>query len=325
MGLQGAVLAAGRGTRLHPLTSKLPKPLVPLAGRPLISYSLDHLANLGITTIGINAHHLAEHVEPGLKHRDEEIYIVHEEELQGTGGGIREIARRRPGHRLVVINGDALFDFDLRPVLSRHCSRGALGTLILRYVAPDAPFGRVGVDGSGRLHRVAEICAPGADSLTLFYGAYTGVQILEPELIENIPDGECDILRSAYQDEIIRRGDVFGDFVPPESLWIDVGTPERYLDAHWAILDGKIPAQHLPCQDFHGRRVSEAALVSNDAVIKGPCVVMPGARVESGATVGPYAFIGRRARVGARSVVSRSVVWADVSVSGGVLDEIVIE
>lgn len=325
MGLNGAILAAGRGTRLHPLTTKLPKPLVPLAGRPLIEYCLDHLRDLGIETIGINAHHLADRLRSGLSQRPRDIYVVHESELQGTGGGIRGIAAQRAAETIVVINGDALFDFDLRSVIAKHRRRNALGTLVLRYVEPAAPFGRVGIDGSGRLHRVAEISAPGADSLTLFYGAYTGVQIIEPALIDQIPLGECDVLRTAYKAEISNHGAVYGDFVPPESTWIDVGTTERYLSAHWAILDGEFEVSHLPCADSSGRRISEAAELAHDCHIIGPCVIMPGAHIETGSTIGPYAFIGKNTRIRAGLKVEGSVVWEGLTVTESAKGQVVID
>ena len=123
MSLMGAILAAGYGTRLRPLTHHLPKPLVPVAGRPLLAYGLDALARLGIETVGINAFHLADAVAAGLAHRPEKLHVVREETLQGTGGGIRGIARALPEGTLVVINGDALFDFDLAPLIERHRKR----------------------------------------------------------------------------------------------------------------------------------------------------------------------------------------------------------
>ena len=146
----------------------------------------------------MNAYHLAQ-VDAYASARDASFFVVKEESLRGTGGGIRGIAKQRPKDTLVVVNGDALFDFDLTDVIANHKRRGALGTLALRYVEPDAPFGRVGIDGGGRLHRVAEV-----STLALIHSLcsmeHTGVQIIEPELIERIPDGPCDILRTAYAD-----------------------------------------------------------------------------------------------------------------------------
>ena len=315
MTLTGAILAAGLGTRLRPLTAQHPKPLVPVAGRPLLEYGADHLRRVGCTEIGVNAYHLASQVDAYASGSDTPFFVVEEKVLRGTGGGIRGIAKQRPNDTLVVVNGDALFDFDLTDVLAAHKRRGALGTLALRYVEPSAPFGRVGIDGGGRLHRVAEVSSPGADALTLFYGAYTGVQIIEPELIERIPDGPCDILRTAYADVMTERGPVYGHFVPAASLWLDVGNIERYLHAHWAIIDGEITVDHLPCVDFRQRRISERAMVSKEATIIGPAVIMPGSVIEAGATVGPYAFVDRDCHVRSGALLKHTVVWPNTVVT----------
>ena len=157
--LFGAVLAAGQGTRLWPLTRHHPKPLVPVLGRPLLTWAIEALHRAGIERIGVNAFHLPDQVVTALSH-DPQVTVTIEETLQGTGGGIRGIAASLPSGTLVVINGDAFFDFDLAPFIAAHRATGALGTLVLREVPPDAPFGRVGIDSAGRLHRIAEIEGP---------------------------------------------------------------------------------------------------------------------------------------------------------------------
>ena len=113
MNLRGAILAAGLGTRLRPLTHALPKPLVPVAGRPLIEYSLDHLASVGIRQVGINAHHQAQRLVENLRHRSESITLVHEK-TDGHRGGIRGIADALGPGTLVVLNGmrSSILTFD---------------------------------------------------------------------------------------------------------------------------------------------------------------------------------------------------------------------
>tara|TARA_B100001093_G_scaffold520261_1_gene614057 strand:+ start:4009 stop:4986 length:978 start_codon:yes stop_codon:yes gene_type:complete len=318
MTVSGAILAAGLGTRLRPLTHSRPKPLVPIAGRPLIDYCIGHLTRLGIETIGVNSYHLADQLSDYTSELRQDIYVVEEGTLQGTGGGIREIASHRPYSTLVVINGDALFDFDIAPALEKHYSNGAMGTLLLRYVEPSAPFGRVGIDGNGRLHRIAEMDAPGADSLTLFYGAFTGVQIIEPSLIDMIPNGPCDVLRTAYKTVLGDKGPIFGQFMRPDSQWIDVGNVDRYLDAHRQILDGYFAVSHLPCADSHGRRISEKARVASSAKIIGPCVIMPEAQIGDGAVVGPYTFVDRGAEVLPNIELNNTVIWPGVRVTDSI-------
>lgn len=327
--LWGAILAAGRGTRLRPLTHHLPKPLVPLAGRPLLSYALDALARLEVDAVGINAYHLADAVPAGLADRPERLAFVFEQTLQGTGGGIRgiaaDLARLGSARTLVVVNGDALFDFDLAPLVAEHRARGAMATLVLRAVPPDSPFAKVGVDAEGRLHRIAEIAGPDAERVgPLRMAAYTGVQIIEPALVAAIPDGPCDILRSAYKARIAERAPLFGGFAPDGGVWLDVGTPERYRAAHAAFLDGRLPAPHLPPADAEGRRVDPAAEVHPTARLIGPCAVLAGARVGARATVGPGVFVDRGAVVAAAATVRDAVIWPRARAEGSVAGAVVL-
>ncbi len=324
MQLMGAILAAGYGTRLRPLTHHLPKPLVPVAGRPLLEYGLDALARLGISTVGINAFHLADAVAAGLAHRPEALRVVHEQTLQGTGGGIRGIARTLPPGPLVVINGDALFDFDLAPMVARHRARGAMATLVLRAVPADSPFGRVGIDSAGRLQRVAEIAAPDADGKTLRIGAYTGIQIIEPALIAAIPDGPCDILRSAYARRLAEKAPLYGDFAPRDGIWLDVGNPARYLAAHRAFLDGRLAGEHLPALDDGGRRTAATADVAEGAIIEPETAVLPGARIGAGARLGRGTFVDRGGNVAPGAVLENTVVWPGAVARGAMRDTVVL-
>ena len=323
-GIKGAVLAAGLGTRLRPLTNHLPKPLVPLAGRPMIDYAFDHLGRLGIDHIGVNAFHLGSAVRTGTLHRDERISIVVEDELLGTGGGIKGIAQALECDTLVVVNGDALFDFDLQPVLDAHRSTGALGTLALRWVPPDAPFGRVGIDTDGRLWKIAEVLAHGIHPEELTFGAFTGVQIIERALIDRIPDGQCDILRSAYRAVLNENGPVFGHFVPRESVWFDVGTPDRYLEAHRMILDGHLSVAHLPPKKRNLCRIHETAVIADSAVVRGPCALMSNVHVGARTTIGSHVFIGEGAVVRPGLHLQNAVVWPGATVDRNVENEVIL-
>lgn len=321
--LSGLVLAAGEGTRLWPLTRHRPKPLVPLAGRPLLAWGLDALRAAGVGAVGVNAFHLAEQVVAACAH-DPHIAVIVEEALLGTGGGIRGISARLPEGTVIALNGDALFDFALAPFLAYHRAVGALGTLVLREVPPDAPFGRVGVDAGGRVHRIAEVEGPDAHRHALRFGAFTGVQLLEPDLLAAIPAGPCDILRSAWKARLNERAPLYGVFAAPDCAWFDVGTPERYLAAHRAVLAGWLPAPHLPPPDATGRRIHPDAQVHPTAHLVGPCAVLAGARIEAGARVGPHALVDVGAVVMAGAEVVDTVLWPATRASGRVHHAIVL-
>lgn len=323
--LHGAVLAAGLGTRLRPLTHLLPKPLVPVGGRPLVEFALDALASAGIATVGINLWHLGDALRAGLAHRPERLVFVPEETLQGTGGGLRGIAAALPEGPIVAINGDALFGFDLAPVIAAHRAAGAVATLALREVPPDSPFGRVGVDAEGQVHRIAEVEGPGAAGRSLRYGAYTGVQVVERSIIEAIPEGPCDILRSAYRRRMDEGHRVHGHFVPEDALWLDVGTVDRYVDANVAVLEGRLPSgAALPAAGTGGARIHPTARVAADAVVVGPSVVLAGAVIGAGARIGAGTLVDVGARVEPGADLERCVVWRGAVARGRLRDEVVL-
>ncbi len=322
----GVVLAAGLGTRLRPLTLHTPKPLVPLAGRPLIERALDALDALAVRAVGVNAFHLGDALVEALAHRARRPIVVNEATLQGTGGGLRGVAAALPRASTIAINGDALFDFDLRPLAAGHRARGSEATLVLRRVPRGSPFARVGIDEAGRVHRIAEVEGPAAPPPeALIYGAYTGVQLVEPALLGALPaEGPCDVLRTAYRARLHQGAAIHAAFVPDDSYWLDVGTVPRYLEAHRAVLDGVLRGAPLPPAGPDGARLAAGADVRPGARLIGPCVVEAGARIARGATVGPYAFIGAGAVVAAGAVLSDCVVWAGARAEGVVHGDVVL-
>lgn len=318
----GAVLAAGLGTRLRPLTEARPKPLVPIAGAPLIDFALEALARAGVVEVGVNAWHLGGQVEAAMAERPAPVTVVREAELGGTGGGIRGIAHAL-GHptvrrSMVCINGDALLDFDLAPVLAAHRARTPVATMVVKSVPADSPFARVGVDPDGVVHRIAEISGPGADRDDLRPAAYLGVQIVAPAVLDAIPpQGECDVLRTAHRALMTAGERVDAFFVPEDTPWLDVGTPDRYLEANFAALTGSVRTPRpLPPATGDGVRVDPGAQVSADARLIGPCMIASGARVGAGATVGPHVVVDRDAEIAPGAHVERSVVWPGVRVDG---------
>jgi mannose-1-phosphate guanylyltransferase len=242
----GAILSAGRGTRMRELSHALPKPLLPVAGRPLISWSLLALERAGVREVGVNTFHLGEQLKEALAEREPSIVWSDELELQGTGGGARDLWRalcsqhRQPLQQptaMLILNGDAWFDFDLAPLLTAHQrSPRREATLALRATTYDDPFGRVGLDARGQVVRIAEIKGPRASD-EVSVGAFLGAQVISPHIAEAIPNEPCDLFRSAYRERLAQGAEVGAYLVPQESLWVDVGTPERYVELHMTLLE----------------------------------------------------------------------------------------
>ncbi|MEE2644744.1 MAG: NDP-sugar synthase [Myxococcota bacterium] len=298
--LYGVILAAGRGTRIAPLSAQHPKPLIPTLGRPLWELHLLALERLGVSMIAVNGHHLGDQVVRAAAQWHQPPIVCLEETLLGTGGGLCAMAKalyqqRGPG-TIVVLNGDALFDFALAPALERHRSSGAVATLALRPTEPGDPFGRVAFERGGEVLRIAEVEGPRAAEATGL-GAFTGLQIVDPPLIERLDPTPSDSFRSGYR-WLLREGvPIQSHLVDPHALWVDVGTPQRYQAAHWALLERSESAlwERLPA----GHRFDWGVLGA-------------GARIEEGASLKGPVWVGPNAVVGAGVHAERAIIWPGV-------------
>ena len=326
------VLCAGFGTRLRPLTDKLPKPLVPLCGLALLRYNFALLKNAGVREVVVNTHHLAAAMEEGALRIARDLGIDlqvsrEEKHILGTGGGVRKAQAMLGAGTFFLLNGDMIFDVDLAAALAAHRAAGAAATMVLAPYPKGATYGAVEVDKEMKVRRIAGRGAPADASLRKTH--FTGVHVVEPELIARLPaEGESDINRTAYVRLIHDGGKVLGFL--QQGYWGDLGAPRSLLRAHLDVLQGRVPlARFRPdadpfaeCEErAPGVFVHRTAEVAGE--VTGPALVQEGARVESGARVGA-AVIGANARIDAGGHVERAVVWAGTHVAAGerVVDQI---
>jgi mannose-1-phosphate guanylyltransferase len=310
------VLCAGLGTRLRPLTLERPKPAVPLLNRPLAGWTFALVRALGLTRVAINTHWLPDemraHAEAEARRCGLELLVSHEPEILGTGGGLRQardrlgIGRDRP---LLVLNGDVLFDVDLARVLATHRDTGARATMVLREMPAGAAYSPVEADAAGAIRRIARHGTPGHGPASLF----TGVHVLSPEALEFLPAGACGVVETVYAPLLAAGDRISAAFEP--GLWLDLGDPAGYLDAHLTLLDGDAPLGVLEAEGLLPRGpsgldpasdVDRTALVERSAIGAG-AVVGPGARVID-------SVVWPGARVGAGEVVRRTIVTPRVRV-----------
>ncbi len=281
------ILAAGLGTRLRPLTFEIPKPVVPVLGRPLCSYAMEFLHAHGAEAFVLNLHHEPEavrrRVDAWAAGRFPVVYSI-EPEILGTGGGIRNAREFLRGDTFLAANSDAVVRFPLAEAVSRHRETGALATLVL-FPDPAKRYTPVRVREDGRIGGFGIDAPAGA-----FDGFFTGYQIAEPELLSRIPSGtpSC-IVRDTYAPLIAQGAPVFAFMT--SGPFLDFGTPADYLAGVIALLDYRKES--------------------------GSVYVGPGAAVDPGAVVGPDAAIEAGAAVGARAVVRRAVVWPGAVVAPG--------
>jgi mannose-1-phosphate guanylyltransferase len=301
--VQALVLAGGEGTRLRPLTYTTPKPVMPLAGRPFLSFMLDWLNGHGVDEVILSCGFMSEGVKrvlgdiyDGMRLR----YVIEEEPL-GTAGPVRlALDEGVLAERLLVLNGDVLTDVDLSAELAQHERTGARVTLALQPVEDTASYGVVLTDEDGRVAQFIEKADGEPPTNRINAGAY----VVEREVVETIPAGRAVSFEREVFPRLVGHG-LHG--YAAEGYWIDIGTPDRYLEATWDLLAGRVEST-LPERDETGSLVYDGCLLS-------------------GAHVGPQSVLGRHCSVGSDSRVERSVlhdrvmVGADAAVVESVLAE----
>jgi len=226
------VLAAGRGTRLAPLTDRIPKPLAPVAGRPMLDWVLAFLRAGGIEEVVINLHHLGhlieEHVGDGRGH-GLAVRYSHEPEILDTGGGIKRAEPLLGGEPFVVVNGDSLLDLALDEMIAVHERRGGIATLAVRRDPQAHRYGLVELDQADRLRRISgRPAAPPPGPLRTFM--FPGLHILDPEIFSWMePDVPFGIARVTYPRLIEADLPVFG--FETGARWINIDTPSALASA----------------------------------------------------------------------------------------------
>src|SRR6187399_2500089 len=248
--MKAILLAGGKGTRLRPLTVHTPKPIVPIFNRPFLYYQIDQLRQVPeIDEAILSLNYQPRRIEEifgdgdgiGMKLR----YVVEPVPL-GTGGAIR-YAGDQLTESVVVFNGDVLTNVDLRAVLALHRERKAKATIVLTPVENPRAYGLVETDADGNIQRFLE--KPKPDEITC-NTINAGIYVLEPETFERIPKDVPWSIERSFFPSLIERQETFLAYVY-RGYWIDIGTPEKYMQVHRDIMDGRFRA--APFADHPGR------------------------------------------------------------------------
>jgi mannose-1-phosphate guanylyltransferase len=289
--VQALVLAGGEGTRLRPLTLTTPKPVLPFAGRPFMTFMLDWLGRHGIDDVILSCGFMSDAVERVLGdiHAGIRLRYVHEDEPLGTAGPLRLAldTGALQDERLFVLNGDVLTDMDLTAEREQHERTGARVTLCLIAVDDTASYGVVPTAEGGEVEAFLEKSPGPAPTNRINAGAY----LLERDVIEQIPPGRAVSIEREIFPELVGNG-LYGYLAA--GYWKDIGTPRRYLEGTWDLLAAVIDST-LPERDETGSLVYEGGLTS-------------------GAHIGPQAVVGHHCSVGSDSSVERAVLHERVAV-----------
>jgi NDP-sugar pyrophosphorylase family protein len=304
--MRAVILAGGEGTRLRPLTLSIPKPVAPVVDRPFLRHQLDLLAAAGVAEVVLSVAYHPEQVEAvfgdgrdfGVRIR----YAIESTPL-GTGGAVKN-AEPLLDERTIVLNGDVLLDLDLASVVARHQAAAAAASIVLTPVRNPAAYGLVETDLEGRVLRFVEKPRPEQIRTNTINA---GVYVLETPVLELMPPGVPYSIERGFFPALLERGEpVLGPV--HEGYWIDIGTPQKYLQVHRDILARRFPVE-LVGESRAGGWVHEEAAVPAETVLEPPFYVGPGCRLEPGAHLGPDAVLVADVTVAAGAHVSDSVIW----------------
>ena len=306
-------MAGGEGSRLRPMTANLPKPLLPVANRPVMEHVLRLLRRHGITETVVTVQFLASLVRNYFSDGDElgmDLQYATEERPLGTAGSVKNAEGPLHDETFLVVSGDALTDVDLTAMVEFHRSSGALVTVGLKSVPEPLEYGIVICDGDGRINRFLEKPTWGqvfSDTVN------TGIYVMEPEVLAEIPvDAEVDWSLDVFPKLLARGAPLYGHLL--QGYWEDVGTIESYRQAHLAVLNREVEVEIGAFEVSPRVWLGEGAEVDPDVEITGPVLVGDYARVEAGAQLRPYAVLGANVVVKSGAVVERAVVHDNVFV-----------
>ena len=299
--MRGMILAAGLGTRLRPLSYELPKPVVPVLGRPLCTYNMEFLRRAGIKSFVMNLHTHPRLIRQRVKEwtgKGTRVDFTIEPVILGTGGGIWNAREFLKGGTFVTVNGDTILSFPFPSVLAFHRKKKALATLIL-FPDPEKRYTQVWMENGGRITGFGSRTGEGARS-----GFYTGCQIIEPDLLSRIPPAkESCIIRETYTSLVAERAPVYGFL--SSGRFLEFGTPADYLEGTLSLLSTKRQeAAHLFAED-------------EGVTIIPPVHISPKAQIGPGARIGPDAVIEDGATIAEGAKVSRSILWPGASLTAG--------
>lgn len=306
--MKAVVMAGGEGTRLRPLTSNRPKPLVPILNKPCMQHSIELLKKYGVNEIVVTLYYLADEIQgyfgDGSELGVKLTYTIEDTPL-GTAGSVKMAEEILKDDTFIIVSGDALTDLDVNKALAYHKAAGSMATLVLKHVENPLEFGVVITDDSGQVRRFLEKPSWGevfSDTVN------TGMYILEPSVFKYMELGKnYDWSQDIFPQLLREEKPMFGYIM--DEYWCDVGSLQQYRQAQYEMLQGKTT---LPIQ---GRRegnsiwIDEGTEIDSTAQIVGPVVIGKNCTIKAGAHIGPDTVIGDNCLIEPGATLQKAIVW----------------
>lgn len=309
------LMAGGEGTRLRPLTLDLPKPLAPIANKPVMHHIVDLLRSHGITDVIATIHYKGAAIESyfgdgsafGVRMR-----YVREESPLGTAGAVGLAREYLKNDAFLIISGDALTDIDISALIERHRRSGAVASIAVRQVSDPREFGVIDADAGGRIRRFIE---KPSWSEAFSDTVNTGIYVLEPAVLDAIPSGTpCDFAKDVFPRMLAEQRPM--QAIAVDGYWSDIGTLEQYKIANEDALYGRVRLELPGIEMKPGIRCGSGCRIHPDALLEPPLVIGNDVAIEAGAYAAAAA-VGSESHIGAHAFVAAAVLSRGVHVSAG--------
>ncbi|MBC7333096.1 MAG: NDP-sugar synthase [Actinobacteria bacterium] len=311
--MKAVILAGGKGTRVRPLTYKTPKPMLPLVNRPFIYNFILWLKSHGLVDIILSTCYLPDvfidYLGDGSSLGVSLTYVTETTPL-GTCGAVKNVERYIGSDSFMVFNGDVLTSLNLTELIEYHKAKKADITIALTPVEDPTSYGLVPIDEDGRVIEFLEKPSP-EEIVTNLINA--GTYVIESRIMKLVPSGKPYSFERELFPEALRRGYRVYGFVS-NSYWLDVGTPEKYLAAHYDVLDKKIDFK-IPYEEvFQNIYIGRGAQYSKDNFVSGPIVIGEGTVIESKAKIFPLTVIGSNCRISSGTHISGGLIFDNTEI-----------
>lgn len=313
--LKAVILAGGQGTRLRPLTSHLPKSMLPVLNRPFLEHTMTYLKKYRVehTILALSylPYIIRDYFGDGSNLGMQLTYII-ENDPMGTAGAVKN-AEQYLTSTFAVLNGDIFTELDIDNMLTFHRRKGAKATIALTWVDDPSAFGVVETDSDGRVKHFIE--KPGPDQVATNW-INAGIYILEPEVLKHVPENSHYMFEQGLFPLLLGIGEpVYG--YPFNGYWLDMGTPEKYLHLNCDLLLLKaksILIQGLSRKEIH---YGGEVIVHPSAKIAGPAIIGSGCEITRGVSIKGPVVIGRDCYMGERTSIDEAVLWSGSNIGAG--------
>lgn len=311
--MKAVILVGGQGTRLRPLTSEIPKPMLPMVNVPFFEHTLRHLKSFGITEIILSSGYLGTHFQQYFRdgqHLGISLTHIIEDKPLGTCGAVKNVEKLLGNEPVVVLNGDILSNINLKQLLDFHKEKKAKVTLTLYSVEDPTAYGLVSLNGDTKVHEFLE--KPSFDEITTHW-INAGIYILEPQVLKYAPEGQNYSFERELFPTLLKKKELIYGF-PFSGYWKDIGSPNHYLKAHHDILEGRINFTFTGEEIKPGVFVGTGCKISEKASLFGPTIIGNNCIIEDNAMIFSYTTIGDNCYISSSAKIYDSIIFNNTKI-----------